>query len=561
MGKWVAVGTNTRTIAYSYDAINWTGVTNSTNIFNVGAAVVWNGTIWVAVGQGTTYTIAFSVDGINWTGVPNSSTIFNAYGSGVAWSGSRFVAVGEGTNTIAYSNNGITWTAVANSNTIFTGFGNNILWNSINSRWIATGSGTNSIAYSDDNGLSWTGLGTSIFDNGFGITLKGTRLVAVGNGAFSIAYSDNNGTSWTGVPNSNTIFTITGFGIDSSSTRIIATGSGTNTIAYSVDNGLNWTGVPNSTTSIFSNQGFSIVWNSLSSLWVAVGWGINSIIYSSDDGITWNGNGTNTFNLYGRGVYFNNVPSTAPLPPTNLTAIASDGGTVVLSWNASTGAASYTLQYKVGGFGDWMNLYVGPATSHTVANFESVAVVNNSITYCFQVYATNSDGNSAPSNIAEAMPFNNNLPTRLWSRFEPNCPSFKIEANSIANASYDMQRKSSVLQCPLNGRLNFTKAMLWSMASRNELTRQKAWASQTDSNTYPNITNIGDAVGVGLKQVNNTLTCWNPVSPIICTSTTASNVPGNPAILCFNVEAPFNNYRNPKTYAAGNTKWPMFSTK
>ena len=103
--------------------------------------------------------------------------------------------------------------------------------------------------------------------------------------------------------------------------------------------------------------------------------------------------------------------------------------------------------------------------------------------------------------------------------------------------------------------------MLWSMASRNELTRKKAWASQTDTNTYQNITNIGDAVGVGLKQVNNTLTCWNPVSPIICTSTTASNVPGNPAILCFNAEAPFNNYRNPKTYAAGNTKWPMFSTK
>ena len=252
-----------------------------------------------------------------------------------------------------------------------------------------------------------------------------------------------------------------------------------------------------------------------------------------------------------------------PTPPTNLTAVASDGGTVSLSWGESTPTSniSYTLQYKVGGFGDWMNLYVGSLKIYTVANFQSVAVVNNSITYCFQVYATNLVGNSAPSNIAEAMPFNNNLPTRLWARFEPNCPSFKIEANSIANTSYDMQRKSSVLQCPLNGRLNFTKAMLWSMASRNELTRQKAWASQTDTNTYPNITNIDDAVGVGLRQVNNTLTCWTPVSPIICTSTTASNVPGNPAILCFNAEAPFNNYRNPKTYAAGNTKWPMFSTK
>jgi hypothetical protein len=253
----------------------------------------------------------------------------------------------------------------------------------------------------------------------------------------------------------------------------------------------------------------------------------------------------------------------APSPPTNLTAIASDGGTVSLSWNASATATatSYTLQYKVGGFGDWMKLYIGLTTSYTVANFDTVAVVNNSVTYCFQVYATNSSGNSAPSNIAEATPFNNSLPTYLWSRFEPNCPSFKIAANSIANTSYDMQRKSNVLECPLNGRLNFTKAMLWSMASKNQLTRQKAWASQSETNTYPNITNISNTVGVGLRQVNNTLTCWTPVSPIICNSSTASNVPGNPVILCMNAEAPFNNYRYPKTYAAGNTKWPVFFTK
>ena len=264
-----------------------------------------------------------------------------------------------------------------------------------------------------------------------------------------------------------------------------------------------------------------------------------------------------------------------PTQPTNLIAIASDGGTVSLSWNASTSTPPstiiYTIEYKVGRFGDWMELDTTNQISYYIANFDTIAVVNNSVTYCFQVYATNIAGvsvppisapsNSAPSNITQATPFNNSLPTYLWSRFEPNCPSFKTQANSIANTSYDMQRKSSVLQCPLNGRLNFTKAMLWSMASRNELTRQKAWASQTDTNTYPNITNIDDAVGVGLRQVNNTLTCWTPVSPIICTSTTASNVPGNPAILCFNAEAPFNNYRNPKTYAAGNTKWPMFSTK
>jgi len=253
----------------------------------------------------------------------------------------------------------------------------------------------------------------------------------------------------------------------------------------------------------------------------------------------------------------------APTQPTNLVAIASDGGAVSLSWNSSTGTApiTYTLQYKVGGFGDWMNLYTGAAPSFSVSNFESVAVVNNSVTYCFQVYATNGSGKSAPSNIAEATPFNNNLPTRLWSRFEPNCPSYKIEANNVEETSYDMQRKASILQCPANGRLNYSKAKLWSMASRNEITRKKAWASQSQLYTYDNTTNISNTEGVGLKQVNGTLTCWTPQSPIICNSSSSSDVPGKPVILCFSTDAPFNNYRYQRTYAAGGTKWPIFFSK
>jgi hypothetical protein len=254
-----------------------------------------------------------------------------------------------------------------------------------------------------------------------------------------------------------------------------------------------------------------------------------------------------------------------PTQPQNLVALTADGGTVSLSWNASTSTPSstitYTLEYKVGGFGDWMELYVGTGTSYYIANFDSVAVVNNSVTYCFQVSATNTSGSSPPSNITQATPFNNSLPTHLWSRFEPNCPSLKTAQNNIANAGYDMQRKANILQCPINGRLNFTKAMLWSMASRNQLTRQKGWASQTQTNTYPNITNIDNTPDVGLKQVDNTLTCWNIPSPILCNPSSSSNVPGKPVILCFNTDAPFNNYRQPQTYLAGGTKWPMFSTK
>ena len=119
----------------------------------------------------------------------------------------------------------------------------------------------------------------------------------------------------------------------------------------------------------------------------------------------------------------------SPTQPTNLIAIASDGGAISLSWNASTSTPpstiTYTLQYKVGGFGDWMELEITNLTNYSIENFNIIAVVNNSVTYCFQVYATNTVGDSAPSNITQATPFNNSLPTYLWSRFEPNCPSFK----------------------------------------------------------------------------------------------------------------------------------------
>ena len=257
---------------------------------------------------------------------------------------------------------------------------------------------------------------------------------------------------------------------------------------------------------------------------------------------------------------------TIPTQPTNLTAVTADGGYVYLSWNASTtipaSVITYVIQYKVGGFGDWMELDTTTNTFYTILNFSAIAVVNNSIKYCFQVYAKSiANDTSVPSNIAEAMPFNNSLPTRLWARFEPNCPSFKITENDVAETSYDQQRKASILQCPTNGLLNFTKAQLWAMAARNELSRKKGWASQSDEYTYPNTSNIDNTVNVGLKQVGNTLTCWETVSPIICNPSTASNVPGKPVILCYSAGAPFNNYRHSRTFASGGTKWPFFTTK
>jgi hypothetical protein len=73
----VAVGNGTNSIAYSRDGITWTGVTLKTIFSSSGNAVAWNGTIWVAVGNGDDNTIAYSSDGITWIGLGTS--VFSVY--------------------------------------------------------------------------------------------------------------------------------------------------------------------------------------------------------------------------------------------------------------------------------------------------------------------------------------------------------------------------------------------------------------------------------------------------------------------------------------------------
>ncbi len=239
-----------------------------------------------------------------------------------------------------------------------------------------------------------------------------------------------------------------------------------------------------------------------------------------------------------------------------------------LSWNAPSSTPSdpnYYIQYKIGGFGDWMNITSTTSTSYTVTNLNTYPSVNNSTIYCFRVYTINVSTVSTNyySNIAEAMPFNNSLPTHLWSRFTPYCSS-NISNNGLndeGTSAYNMQRKAQVLQYPVTGRLNFTKAQFWSMIAKSQLTRKKAWASQNQEISYPNTSNANNYPDVGLKQVGNILTCRKNPPAQICNSSSASNVPGKPMSLCLTLGAPFNNYRNPKTYASGGTKWPVYFSK
>jgi hypothetical protein len=309
---WVAVGDiGANTIAYSYNGINWIGA--GTNIFtNFGLEVAWNGLLWVAVGGGTN-SIAYSYDGINWTGLGNS--ILSTYGHAIAWNGTMWVATGLGSDTLAYSYNGINWTGLGTA--IFSGGAFGVSWNGI--MWIAMGDGINSIAYSYD-GVTWTGLGKGTLALGIGVAWNGVMWVGVGTGDNTIAYSYD-GINWVGLGAS--IFTI-GRGVAWNGNMWIAGGGGNNVLAYSY-NGLNWVGLGNSLAPGAVGMG---VWFNFARphqitfpapMMVATGSGTNSLAHSSD-GIIWTASGTSIFSTQGNGVATNGAMWVATGSGTNTLA-------------------------------------------------------------------------------------------------------------------------------------------------------------------------------------------------------------------------------------------------
>jgi len=261
-------------------------------------------------------------------------------------------------------------------------------------------------------------------------------------------------------------------------------------------------------------------------------------------------------------------PPSAPsrLATTNIVSNTSSNGAIFLSWTASTQEAPqtisyYVIEYKICEFGGWITYPTtipSPTTSTTLSNLSTSNIANN-VPYLFRVYAVNSCGaRSESSGLTSATSYNNSEPTRLWSRFQSNCSG---NITSFDTLTRNMLRKGQVLQYPAVGNLQYSRAALWSMAAKNQLTRQKAWASQSQDYTYPNITNINNQVGVGLRQTPTSLVCWTPPPTLICNQTSDSNVPGKPTTLCISKNAPFDNFRHPITYASGGSKFPVFFSK
>jgi hypothetical protein len=114
------VGIGISGMFYSYDGIHWNNGSSGASLLSSspGSAVqigkvVWNGKMWVAVGNGALYAIIYSYDGINWTGVTNSKTLFDIAGGALdlAWNGTIWVATGANSTgkLVAISYDGINW--------------------------------------------------------------------------------------------------------------------------------------------------------------------------------------------------------------------------------------------------------------------------------------------------------------------------------------------------------------------------------------------------------------------------------------------------------------------
>ena len=218
-----------------------------------GYAVAYGG-LWVVVGtpypaSGGSYTMATSSDAQNWT----YSSVFDQGGYAVAWNGTRWVAMGASVNSIVFSNDGMTWTGLGNS--IFS-TGKGVVWTG--GKWYGVGTGPYTIASSFD-GVTWTGISTSLFST--------ANAIAYGNGV------------------------------------LVAVGVGSNTIAYSTD-GVNWTGLGK----ILRNSGNAVAWTG--GLFVVTGndyalSGNVASIWTSPDGVTWTSADSSRYLMTGYSIQVN----------------------------------------------------------------------------------------------------------------------------------------------------------------------------------------------------------------------------------------------------------------
>jgi len=282
---------NSQNIIYSYDAVNWQNASAKQSDLSIenGRYMLWDGVKYIFA---TASSVFASYDLINWRYL--TGTQFKRYTyNGTIYNGVRDISANS-SGSSGYSYNGINWTNLTMFGSIFTGvlisMSNNYNVEPIpfiQHPTLALGSGTvNTIAYSPD-GITWSGLGKTVFSTRANTAFwSGSIWIAGGQGLNTMAYSYD-GIQWTPISNP---FSTTVTGIAYNGNTWVATGTGGNTVAYS-SSGLTWTGTA---PSGFIGGG-SVSWNGTVFIITP---GASSSAYYSTIGTSWSQSGlTNAIGL------------------------------------------------------------------------------------------------------------------------------------------------------------------------------------------------------------------------------------------------------------------------
>jgi len=288
------VGGNSLT--FSNNGINWYQSPTNIQLTTINT-MEYNGSIYVAGGQGASDSIAYSDNGTTWYsyGTPTLATCNHIKWGGYGPRGaSMFVAVGSATNgnSMAYSLGGLHWTGLGNAmfgGSTATVQGQAIEWNG--QFWLAGASNGAQYALSRSaTGTSgWIGIDISTIANSiYDIIWNGCQWIIAGNttaGAGFIAFSTNDIATAFTVATCPINTRVTGLAYNGS--RTVAVGNGaTHTIAYSDDFGATWTGLG---TTLLSNTSptsiHKVAWHV--NKFIIAGTNASGRILYSLDGLNW----------------------------------------------------------------------------------------------------------------------------------------------------------------------------------------------------------------------------------------------------------------------------------
>lgn len=304
------------TIIKSTDGISWEGTKGGFNGVDItslygGQNIAWNGSLWVAVGQGNSPAncVLYSSNGFEWSNCVSGGPFGSNMAKGVVWAGGTWVISGNYgyISSFAYSSNGVSWTCAGSY-----GFSSNA--NALatdGSIIVAVGTPVDSqtsIQFSADFGRSWQMATGDLFINeAVSVKWNGSYFLASGREGGSLGLRKSyDGRDWFQVGIGSDAFT--GFAWSSNALPSLTVGttdivsaseliynnfclaggttasSDSNCLRYSLD-GKNWTPVQNG----FTVRGNGSAFNG-SNQWVATGSNtVGCNILRSDDGQTWLG--------------------------------------------------------------------------------------------------------------------------------------------------------------------------------------------------------------------------------------------------------------------------------